>query len=158
MLSMDIYIYIYTRTYNFTNIGALSLTISIFISGDISRVARSQNCVSQNGAQRAELFANWCSHRRTERSKLPVELNVTYDRDRRPCRIWPDPEPTGLRFNLLVTFHVLLTVHIGTALGKWPTWCTITLYKTFIIVILYMFRTTLCSSSGGRTVLIQHLV
>jgi hypothetical protein len=36
---------------------------------------------------------------------------------------------------------------------KWPTWCTITLYKTFIIIILYMFRTTLCSSSGGRIVL-----
>jgi len=34
-------------------------------------------------------------------------------------------------------------------LGKWPTWCTITLYKTFIIIILYMFRATLCSSSGG---------
>jgi len=43
-------------------------------------------------------------------------------------------------------------------LGKWPTWCTITLYKTFIIIILYMFRATLCSSSGGRIVLIQHLV
>ena len=43
-------------------------------------------------------------------------------------------------------------------LGKWPTWCIITLYKTFIIIILYMFRATLCSSSGGRIVLIQHLV
>ena len=43
-------------------------------------------------------------------------------------------------------------------LGKWPTWCTITLYKTFIIIILYMSRATLCSSSGGQIVLIQHLV
>jgi len=34
------------------------------------------------------------------------------------------------------------------SLGKWPTWCTITLYNTFIIIILYMFRATLCSSSG----------
>jgi len=42
-------------------------------------------------------------------------------------------------------------------LGKWPTWCTITLYNTLIIIILYMFRATLCSSSGGQIVLIQHL-
>jgi len=55
-------------------------------------------------------------------------------------------------------FYVFLTVHPGTTLRKWPTWCTITLYKTFIIITLYMFRVTLCSSSGGRVVLIQHLV
>jgi len=54
-------------------------------------------------------------------------------------------------------FHVLLTVHPGITLGKWPNWCTIMLYKTFIIVILYMFRATLCSS-WGRIVLIQHLI
>jgi len=36
-------------------------------------------------------------------------------------------------------FYVLLTVRPGTMLGKWPTWCTITLYKTFIIIILYFF-------------------
>jgi len=42
---------------------------------------------------------------------------------------------------------------------KWPTWSTITLYKTFLIVInLCMFRATLCSSSGGQIVSIQHLV
>jgi len=52
----------------------------------------------------------------------------------------------------------LLTVHPGKTLGKWPPWCTITLYKTFVSIILYMFRATLCSSSGGRVVLIQHLV
>ena len=50
--------YIYIYIYNFTNIGALSLTISIFISGDNSRVARSQNCISQNGAQQAKQFAD----------------------------------------------------------------------------------------------------
>ena len=44
------------------------------------------------------------------------------------------------------------------SLVKWPTWCTFTLYKTFIIIILYMFPATLCSSSGGQVVLIQHLV
>jgi len=52
----------------------------------------------------------------------------------------------------------LLTVYPDTTLGKWSTWCTITLYNTFIITILYMFRATLCSSSGGQIVLIQHLV
>jgi hypothetical protein len=45
-----------------------------------------------------------------------------------------------------------------TALGNWPTWCTITLYNEFIIRILYMFRATLCSSSGGQVILIQNLV
>jgi len=52
--------------------------------------------------------------------------------------------------------YVLLTVHPGTTLGKWPPWCTVTLHKTFIIIIVYMFRATLCSSSGGQIVLIQH--
>ena len=51
---------------------------------------------------------------------------------------------------IYLTFYMfLLTVHRGTALDKWPSWCTITLYNTFIVIILYMFRTTLCSSSGG---------
>jgi len=61
-------------------------------------------------------------------------------------------------WNVDNVFYVLLTAHPGTVLGKWPTWCTNTLYKTFIITILYMFRATLCLSSGGRIVLIQHLV
>ena len=69
----------------------------------------------------------------------------------------------GIEFFLIfiwifAQFYVFLTVHPGTTLGKWPTWCTIALYKTFIIIILYMFRATLCSSSGGRIVLIQHLL
>jgi len=54
--------------------------------------------------------------------------------------------------------HGLPTVYPGTTLGKWPTWCTVTLYNTFIVIILYMFRATLCSSPGGQIVLIQHLV
>jgi len=58
----------------------------------------------------------------------------------------------------LVVFYVLLTVHPGVTLGKWPTWCTIMLCNTFIVIILYMFRATLCSSSGGQILLIQHLV
>ena len=55
--------------------------------------------------------------------------------------------------DLINEFYVLLTVHAGTALGKCPTWCTIALYNTFIIIILYMFRATLCSSSGSQIVL-----
>jgi len=55
--------------------------------------------------------------------------------------------------------YVLLTVHSGMTLGKSPTWCTITLYNAFIIIIiLYMFWATLCSSSGGQIVLIQQVV
>jgi len=51
-----------------------------------------------------------------------------------------------------------LQLDTGT-LGKWPTWCTIMLYNTYIIIIiLCMFRSTLCSSLGGQIVLIQHPV
>ena len=49
-------------------------------------------------------------------------------------------------------YYVLLTVHPGRTLGKWPTWSTIILYNTFIIIMLYMFRATLCSSPGGQIV------
>jgi len=37
---------------------------------------------------------------------------------------------------LVELFYVLLTVLPGTTLGKWPTWCTITLYNTVIVTIL----------------------
>ena len=36
-------------------------------------------------------------------------------------------------------FYVLLAVHPVTTMGKWPTWCAITLYKTFITVIFHTF-------------------
>jgi len=55
-------------------------------------------------------------------------------------------------------FYVLLTMHPGMTLSKWPTSCTIMLHNMFITIILYMFWATLCSSSGGQIVLIQHLV
>ena len=42
--------------------------------------------------------------------------------------------------------------------GKWPTWWTIILFYNTFITVLYMFRATWCSSSGGQIVLIQHLV
>jgi hypothetical protein len=50
----------------------------------------------------------------------------------------------------------LLTVHLFMILGKWPNWRTILFYV--FIAILYMFRATLCSSSGESFVSIQHLV
>jgi len=69
------------------------------------------------------------------------------------------PEKVWNQDNVFASeFYVLLTMHPGTTLGKWQTWSTITLYNTFIIIILYMFRANLCSSSGGQIVLIQHLV
>jgi len=39
-------------------------------------------------------------------------------------------------------------VHLRTILVKWPTWRTIS--SIMFIWILYMFRATLCSSSGGQ--------
>ena len=41
---------------------------------------------------------------------------------------------------------------------KWPTWRTIILFHDTFITVLYMFRATSYSSSGGKTVLIQHLL
>ena len=40
--------------------------------------------------------------------------------------------------------------YASTTLGKRTTGCTVTLYNTFIIIILYIFRATVCSSSGGQ--------
>ena len=42
--------------------------------------------------------------------------------------------------------------------SKRPTWRTIILFYNTFITVLYMFRATSCSSSGGQIVLIQHLV
>ena len=42
--------------------------------------------------------------------------------------------------------------------SKWTTWRAILLFYNTFITVLYMFRATSCSSSGGRIVLIQHLV
>ena len=43
-------------------------------------------------------------------------------------------------------------------ISKWPTWRTILLFYNTFITVLYMFRATSCSSSGGQILLIQHLV
>jgi hypothetical protein len=57
--------------------------------------------------------------------------------------VWLRTVPGILKYILWVKVILL------PALVKWPTWCTIMLYKMFIIIILYMFRATLFSSSGG---------
>ena len=55
---------------------------------------------------------------------------------------------------LFVMFCVLLTVHPCTILQINPTRCTI-LFSIFIS-LLYMFRATMCPSSGEFTVSMQH--
>ena len=42
--------------------------------------------------------------------------------------------------------------------SNWQIWRTILLFYNTFITVLYMFRATSCSSSGGQIVLIQHLV
>jgi hypothetical protein len=63
---------------------------------------------------------------------------------------------TGCMLTRLVSFYILLTVHLVVILGKWPTWRKILFYV--FISILYMFRETSCSSSGESIVSIQYLV
>ena len=42
--------------------------------------------------------------------------------------------------------------------SKWPNWRTILLFYNRFIKVLYMFRAKSCSSSGGKILLIKHLV
>ena len=39
-----------------------------------------------------------------------------------------------------ISLRILQLFTTFPCLGKWPTWCTITLYNTFIIIILYVFQ------------------
>ena len=59
------------------------------------------------------------------------------------------------RITYLVPCYILLTVHLVMIPGKWPNRRTVLPYV--FISVLYMFRVTLCSSSGGSIVSI-HLV
>ena len=61
-----------------------------------------------------------------------------------------------LRTSHLSCFNILLTVHPNTII----VFFTNLMHKFFItsIILLYMFRTLLCSSSGGHIVSVQHLV
>ena len=44
-------------------------------------------------------------------------------------------------------FYVLLTVHPGMTLGKWPTWCTIMLSNTFYYYYYYYYYPVHVSSN-----------
>ena len=57
----------------------------------------------------------------------------------------------------LITFYVLLAVYPCIILWIKPTWCTVFLSSMFIS-FLYMFRATMCPSSGETTVSKRHLV
>jgi len=46
---------------------------------------------------------------------------------------------------ILKTMEKLLLLNFS----KWPTWRTIPWFYTTFITVLYMFRATSCSSSGG---------
>jgi len=35
---------------------------------------------------------------------------------------------------LMIRFYILLTVHHGMSLGKWPTWCT----NSFLYIYFYL--------------------
>jgi len=54
--------------------------------------------------------------------------------------------------------YVLLTVRPGTVRYTEPNWCTIFLGKFTLISFLYMFRASMCPSSGETTVFMRHLV
>ena len=53
-------------------------------------------------------------------------------------------------------FYVLLTVHHCIILQIEPTWCSN--FLNMFIVFLYMFRATMCPSSGENTVPMRRLV
>jgi len=55
-----------------------------------------------------------------------------------------------------IQFYVLLTVQTCTILQINPTRCTILL--SIFVSLLYMFRATMCPSSGEITVSMRHLV
>ena len=103
-------------------------------------------------------FIHFCSSITKRRNKHIARLHAATRLNTEMQKVPPVNRHTSHMEQTQPNFYVLLTVHPGKTLGKWPTWCTITLHNTFIIIILYMFRATLCSSSGGQIVLMQQLV
>ena len=49
--------------------------------------------------------------------------------------------------------RILLRILMLLNFSKWPTWHTVLLFYNTFITVLYMFRATSCSSSGGQIVL-----
>ena len=67
------------------------------------------------------------------------------------------PERETQLAKYLSDFDVLLTVHLSIILASDQLNVKILFFNEFII-FLYMFRSLLCSSSGGQNCVIQHLV
>ena len=63
-----------------------------------------------------------------------------------------------VKYRTILMFNLLVLWKYNEISSKWPTWRTIPLFYNTFITVLYMFRATSCSSSGGQIVLIQHLV
>jgi len=61
-----------------------------------------------------------------------------------------------LFFKRRLLFYALLTVHRSVIFVNRPTWCTN--FSCMFVSILYMFRATICPSSGELTVSMQYLV
>jgi len=77
-------------------------------------------------------------------------------RDLPACSAMPQPIPPPRAPTLkgVIEFYVLLTVHPCTILQINPARCTILL--GIFISLLYMFRATMCPSSGEITVSMRH--
>ena len=72
------------------------------------------------------------------------------------CRVIQHTRTSANGREFFSNFYVSLTVHLSIIFSKWPTWRTILLFYNTFITVLYMFRATSCSSSGGQIVLLQH--
>ena len=70
------------------------------------------------------------------------------------CHRYDFQETDNCPTTMYTQFYVLLTVHPCTFLQINPTRCTILL--SIFISLLYMFRTTMCPSSGEITVSMRH--
>ena len=72
-------------------------------------------------------------------------------------RIYDCAKLISVRFKALCWLTVLLLEKLNN-FCKWSTWHIIVLFYNTFITVLYMFRATSCSSSGGQILLIQNLV
>jgi len=58
----------------------------------------------------------------------------------------------------VTSFDVLLIMHLSITLASDQLDAQLFYSRNTFIAVLYMFRATSCSSSGGQIILIQHLV
>ena len=86
------------------------------------------------------------SHYQVTNKKLSYHINTNL--------MWSEP----LLCNRPLTALCWRQKRLYSTFSKWPTWRTIILFYNTLIMFLYMFQATSCSSSGGQIVLIKHLV